>query len=299
LGAFTFLLCVLSAENSVQHGAKRVRKFILAILVASFFFALVDLLLRLSLTSFLYYSPWWWRPVHFFSMFMWALIFGGFSTFVYADLRRARESTARLNEAMLSRTRTAQNIMQTRLQIMQARVDPAFLFTALEKIGNLYDREPAKGQETIDDLIAYLRAAMPQNKDSMSTLHREVEFDRAYVAIVDACGSNRARLNVAYDDTWAATAFPSMLLQPLIRHAIASSRLTPESRGVITLDSTHADGKRRITLMHSGISAAASVECEALRLVRENLQGLHATDASVAIHSTGAGETLIVLEIPE
>ena len=169
MDAFLFLGCVLVADRAVLLGAARVRAYVLAVVVASVLVAAVDTTVRLYFTDFFEGAAPYWKPVHTVSKLMWALVLGGFATFVYADLKRNRESAARLQAATLRRTQAARDVLQTRLQAMQARVEPQFLFDTLDRIGEIYDRDPAKGQRTIDDLIVYLRTAMPQMNSS--TLH--------------------------------------------------------------------------------------------------------------------------------
>ena len=98
---------------------------------------------------------------------MWAMVLGGFATFVYADLKRNRESAARLQAATLRRARAARDVLQTRapgyagegraaVPVRHARPRSARSTTAIVR----------KGQRTIDDLIVYLRTAMPQMNSS-------------------------------------------------------------------------------------------------------------------------------------
>lgn len=298
-GAFTFLMCILVAEQAVRQGAARVRTYVVAVLVASVLFAVLDTANRYYLTDFFKNAQPWWKPVHAASTFMWAMVLGGFSTFVYADLKRNRESAARLRAATLRRTQASRDVLQTRLQAMQARVEPQFLFDTLDRIGEIYDRDVIKGQRTIDDLIVYLRTAMPQMSSGTSTLAREIELVRTYVAIVAACSGDRVQLTIESYEDWIATPFPPMLLLPLIEHAINVGRVTRPEDGALTLRALRVDGKLRITVAHGGAAFTDDNSSLAIERVREHLHTLFDARASLARGARADRRTEVVMEIPE
>ena len=62
------------------------------------------------------------------------LMFGGLATFVYVDRKRARAIQARLGAAELERAKKARQVLESRLQSMQARVEPQFLFNTLAQV---------------------------------------------------------------------------------------------------------------------------------------------------------------------
>lgn len=296
--AFIFLAFILVADQTVRHGTARVRSYAIAVLAASVVFATFDTSYRYFLTDFFRTAQPWWKPVHVVSTFMWATVLGGFATFVYADLKRNRESAARLQAATLRRARAARDVLQTRLQAMQARVEPQFLFDTLDRIGEIYERDAAKGQQTIDDLIVYLRTAMPQMDSSHSTLAREIELVRTYVAIVAACSGDRVRLAIEGNDDWAHVAFPPMLLLPLVEQAVASGRMTRPEDGALSLRSVKVNGKLQVTVGHGGTAFSGDGTSDAIGRVREHLQTLFGAEARLDLRTRADHGTEIMMEIP-
>ena len=71
---------------------------------------------------------------------------------------------------------------------MQARVEPRFLFNTLAQVERLYEIDAQRADRMLDDLIVYLRAALPQLRETTSTLSREIELAKAYLNIVEAAG---------------------------------------------------------------------------------------------------------------
>ena len=297
--AFSFLLCIVAADHAVHRGAPRVRTYVVAVLVASGVAAAFDWSYRYYVMGWFDFAKDYWKPVHVLSHFMWYLVIGGFITFVYADLRRARESAARLHAAVMERTRAARNVLQTRLQAMQARVEPQFLFDTLARIKEIYEHDASKGQRTLDDLIAYLRTAMPQMHESASTLAREIDLVRTYVAIVAGCSDNRVRLTIDETDDWSRTPFPPMLLLPLVEHAVACSRLARPEDGSIALRVVRTGAKLQVAIGHGGNAFSGYNENEAVTRVRErHLQTLLDGDAKLDLRTRADRSTEVVMEIP-
>ena len=79
---------------------------------------------------------------------------------------------------------------------MQARVEPQFLFNTLAQVERLYEPMPTLAGRMLDDLIAYLRAAMPAMRGTSSTVAQEIELARAYLDIVRMRLGDRLRVSI-------------------------------------------------------------------------------------------------------
>src|SRR5207244_943800 len=104
-----------------------------------------------------------------------AMIFATFGTFVYVSERTARLAVQRMRSAELARAAARRRTIESRLQAMQARVEPQFLFNTLARVRDLGDLDAEAGHRMLDELISYLRAALPHLRESTSTLGREAE----------------------------------------------------------------------------------------------------------------------------
>ena len=120
---------------------------------------------------------------------------------------------------------------------------------------------------------------MPQMNSSNSTLAREIELVRTYVAIVAACSGDRVQIAIEGDADTSQAAFPPMLLLPLVEHAIASGRLTRPEDGALTLRTVKANGKLHVTVGHGGNAFSLDDTSEVVGRVREHLQTLFDAEA--------------------
>ena len=175
------------------------------------------------------------------------LILAGAATFVYADRRRARAARARMHAAELERTNAAKRTLESRLQAMQARVEPQFLFNTLAQVHDLYRADAALGERMLDELIAYLRAAMPKMRDTSSTVGAG-NRTRARLSRDRAASARRpVRLRDRRAGPRTADArMPPMMLLPLVDHAIAHGLAASQATESIRIRGRRrADGPAR------------------------------------------------------
>jgi hypothetical protein len=91
-----------------------------------------------------------------------ALIHGWLATFIYVRLRKSRHAARVLAQAEIERTEAQRNLLAAQLVAAHAQVDPAFVLRALEKVELTYETDPAGADALLDDLIAFLRDAIPR-----------------------------------------------------------------------------------------------------------------------------------------
>ncbi len=125
--------------------------------------------------------------------------------------------------AELERAGVRRAVLESRLKVMQARVEPEILFDVLGDVQRLYASTPQDAEALLDDLIVYLRAALPQMRGDASTLGREAALAQAFLKVTQPGrdGSSACVNRIAPD--LADLPFPPMVLLPLV-HAAADAR---------------------------------------------------------------------------
>ena len=177
------------------------------------------------------------------------LMLTGLAVYVYADRREARRMTELLHAAELQRNAQAKRVLESQLQAMQARIEPQFLFNTLAQVKRHYELDPAVGQRVLDELIAYLRAAMPRMRDTSSTLAQEIDLAVAYLSIVRMRLGGRLTFEIEAADERDCRMAP-MVLMPLIDHALAHGLDSAVPRAIRILVGIAAD-KLRVAIVDS------------------------------------------------
>lgn len=143
----------------------------------------------------------------------------------FAHLRRSRrheQAAARLAAAQAAQRGARRRAVEARLQALQGRIDPQILFEMLESARRLYERDHGLAEQFLDELVLFLRAALPGFRATSSSLPREAELARAFVRLRARAGA--AELDLAFDVAPEArhARFPPGVLLPLLDAAVAS-----------------------------------------------------------------------------
>ena len=149
-----------------------------------------------------------------------ALVVSVIVAMIYASLMRARRAQEAFDAAVLQRAEISRRVTAAQLAVLQAQVDPALLFSTLELIETLYERDADAAERALGDLIHYLRTALPRIGEEGSTLERELQLARAYLGITGARMGSRLEAHIEIAQDIEATSFPAMVLVPLVEHAI-------------------------------------------------------------------------------
>jgi hypothetical protein len=171
----------------------------------------------------------------------WVYACGGMLLVTYFAYRERELAAAKAALDANSRRATVERAtIAARLKVMQARVEPELLFGALRDVRELYLRDRHGAEALLDDLIGYLRAALPQMRSDSSTLGREAALAGAYAKVLPPARRGELTVEAAVPDEAHDVAFPPMVLLPLVRAAVDSgvSRIAIEIDGAPATSAT-------------------------------------------------------------
>jgi len=225
-------------------------------------------------------------------------IMGGAIVWLVNDRRRARRARERMHGAELGRIAAAKRTVESELQAMQARVEPQFLFSTLAQVRDLSQSDPSRAARMLEELIVYLRAAMPKMRDTSSTVGQELELVRAYLGIVRLRLGERLAFEIETPKEIAETRMPPMMLLPLVDHAIAHGLAGSAAHGTIRIHTTIKDGRLRLEIADSGVGFLPENEGDGIAGIRDRLAALYSSSASLVLEKRDATATDAVMEIP-
>lgn len=126
-------------------------------------------------------------------------------------------------------------LAEARLQALQARIQPHFLFNSLNAVLSLIRTEPRQAETTLEDLADLFRVLIRDGRD-MTTLEDEIRICRQYLSIEKVRLGNRLQVQwKAVDitnDVLRKAQIPSLLLQPLLENAVHYG-VEPSSKPVL------------------------------------------------------------------
>jgi two-component system sensor histidine kinase AlgZ len=114
-------------------------------------------------------------------------------------------------------------LLEARLQALQARIRPHFLFNSLNAVLSLIRTDPKRAETTLEDLADLFRILMRDARD-MTTLEQEIRLCRQYLSIEKVRLGDRLQvkweaINIS-DSVLHRAQIPSLLLQPLLENAV-------------------------------------------------------------------------------
>jgi hypothetical protein len=226
------------------------------------------------------------------------LLLGAPAVFLYADRRAARKTAAYLHSAELDRLSRSKLALESRLQAMQARVEPQFLFNTLAQVERLYEQDPSMAGRMLDDLIAYLRAAMPLMRDTSSTVAQEVELARRYLDIVKIRLGNRLTYDIRVPPGLEDARMPPMMLLPLVDHAIVHGLERSRADGTLGIAIDAAEDRLRLRIVDSGAGFVPETGGDGIGSIRDRLAALYGSDARLELTTHATGNTEALMDIP-
>jgi two-component system, LytTR family, sensor histidine kinase AlgZ len=123
--------------------------------------------------------------------------------------------------------------LKARIEALQSRIRPHFLFNSMNSIASLIEIDPIKAEKMVVDLSSLFRASLAE--PGLVPLSEELSLCRRYIAIEQMRLGDRLQVDWQ-DQTESTTALiPSLLLQPLIENAIYHGIQPRPEGGVIEL----------------------------------------------------------------
>ena len=155
---------------------------------------------------------------------------------LFSSLNRSLgEGLAKLlsNQILNSRYTEQQTLLtQAELRLLQAQVNPHFLFNALNTISAVIRGEPDKARSLILHLSQFFRQNLKQNIETVS-IKDELNHINAYLEIELARFSDRLQVNLNIDEQLLSLTIPTFTLQPLVENAIKHGTSTLLNSGII------------------------------------------------------------------
>ncbi len=148
----------------------------------------------------------------------------------------------------LERSEFARDSLDSRLRLLQAQVEPHFLFNTLANVRELVDSGSSQASAVLNSLIAYLRAAVPNLNDAASTLGQELDLVRAYLELMHMRMPDRLQFTLDVDDAALLIKCPSMTLLTLVENAVRHGIDPSEEGGQIAV-TVRLEGERCLALV--------------------------------------------------
>ncbi|MBW1905231.1 MAG: histidine kinase [Deltaproteobacteria bacterium] len=187
------------------------------------------------------------------------------------------------------------------LTALRSRLEPHFLFNALNTLRATIRRDPQQARALVSDLADLYRYLLHHPHDA--SVMNEVEHACAYLAIERArLGDERLAVQTSIDDSVRDARVPALLLQPIVENAVKHGITPKQGLGKITIRASDLGERLRIEVEdeadgpHRGSPTKGSGL--ALQTLRERLDQQYDGQASLQLYPLERG-TLVTVELPK
>jgi signal transduction histidine kinase len=226
----------------------------------------------------------------------------GFGCVVVAAVilrEKTARDQARLARAESERHRLEKNVLEARLQLMQAQVEPHFLFNTLANVQHLVETDPKAASGMLDSLIHYLRAALPQMREGTTNLGRELDMARAFLEIHRVRMGQRFDFAIEVPEALRPRAFPPMMLITLVENAVKHGVDPCCECGSIVVRAREEDGLLRVEVADTGEGIVAKKGGGVgLANIRERLKALYGAHARLLLEENSPHGVVASIEVP-
>ncbi len=211
------------------------------------------------------------------------------------------------NQALLAEVQLRENrrleaekqSLAAQLRMLQAQIEPHFLFNSLANVAALIDADPKLAGRLLDALIRYLRASLVRTRAEGGTLGDEVDLLSAYLDVLKIRMGDR--LGHAFDIAPGLLdhPFPPMLLQPLVENAIRHGLEPKVEGGRVAVAARRQGGRLRISVVDDGLGfAGAPGEGLGLANIRARLAAIYGPTARLELRSGAGAGVEATIDIP-
>ncbi len=190
---------------------------------------------------------------------------------------------------------------QAELRVLQAQINPHFLFNALNTLYGTIDRGSYQARRMVLNLADIFRYFLQGDRTFMP-LSEELRIVEAYLEIEAARLGDRLETELVVSEAARSVMIPILSIQPLIENAVKHGVAARSGRGRVCLRAETIDAGLQVTVEDTGVGFGQSSEYRAgagvgLENVRRRLTLCYGPAADLAIRSDSTG-TVITFLIP-
>jgi two-component sensor histidine kinase len=227
-----------------------------------------------------------------------ALCAGSATAFVVVSSNAARfRLELEMEQRRMAEASRSQAVAE--LALLQAQIEPHFLFNTLAHVQSAIDQDPATGKLILENLIRYLRGTLRRTRNTRYKLADESELIQALLNIASIRIGPRLRHRVNLSDSIGSALLPPLLLQPLVENAIRHGIEPAIDGGEIRVEGEHVDDTLVLRVIDTGVGmGAAGPEGVGLANVRARLASLYGDQGRLTLQPQPTGGVVAELRLP-
>ena len=292
------LIMVVGAERSTERSGSRERvlALALAVLAGAVAYSALRSGLRIAMGAVAPGEQLWQASISYFAQ---SLMVGGTLTAILFYATSERYAAQRLHEASLQRLEVERQLSEANLQLLQAQIEPHFLFNSLASVKRLYEGDPGKGRALLTDLADYLRTATASAQCREVRLGDELALARSFLRICQLRMGRRLSVRIEVAPDHESALVPPMAIGTLVENAIKHGLGPSGEGGTLTLTARREGETLVVDVGDDGVGfRARSGPGVGLSNTRSRLATLFGRAASLDLAANPGGGVTATLRLP-
>lgn len=238
----------------------------------------------------------WWRYLmELPSDLVWYTVFASL-TMLFNHYRASRDRELRLAEL-------ESEMAKVRLQALEARLHPHFLFNALNTVSSVMYEDVDRADQILTRLGDLLRRSLRHAPGAEVSLAEEIETLELYLDVIRARFGDRLQVSIDADASARCTAVPPFVLQPLVENAIRHGDPGPDREARVMVSASRENGRLILDVRDNGpgwqlppddaINAGIGLSTTKRRLERQ-----YGGDAELSLEPAEGGGARVRIALP-
>jgi sensor histidine kinase YesM len=241
---------------------------------------------------------WVWKKTFLKEIGLWLVLLIVIYYFFYSK-RHLKISKEIIQQERINRLSSEKEALEANLRLLQAQIEPHFLFNTLSNILSLLDTDLKKGKAMLMDLTRYLRTSLAKTRAEATTLGQEMEMIKAYLNIFKVRMEDRLRYRIDMPDNIKELPFPPMLVQPLVENAIKHGIEPKVKGGKVNIRARKNGDVLRLEISDTGSGLHEDgTRGFGLSNVRERLQSLYGDRGQLILEENRPSGLKAIIEVP-
>lgn len=275
-----------------------------------FFKTSMGLLAGISLGSFL---SWVWLTLlfqkvdtpyfiqHIFLLnFVFGIVFGIPIIYFFVSREKIVESERQIREEKIRRLTLEKEAAMMGIQLLQAQIEPHFLFNTLSNVISLMDMDPDLAKKMLVHLNQYLRISLARTRQATVTLDQELDLVRHYLDIFKIRMGDRLAYEIRNRADSGNIPLPPLILQPLVENAIKYGLEPKMEGGSICITADRSDDRLSLMVRDDGMGPDQSMDKAGIGInnVSQRLTALYGERAGLTLTENESGGITARVTVP-
>lgn len=228
-----------------------------------------------------------------------AFFFGVIMLYFYLSRESHYHASSALKEVQIKNLDHQKQIAETQLQLLQAQIEPHFLFNSLSNVISLIENDAPRAKVMLESLTRYLRSSLSRSHEQDGKLNDELDLIENYLKIIQIRMGDRLTYKIDVPESLRKHAFPIMLLQPLVENAIHHGLEPMAEGGEIIIEGRQSENVLQIRVIDNGCGFRnETLSGFGLYNVRQRLQSLFGEAAKLKLENNSPQGACATIEIP-